>query len=58
MESNRDAEAYRQSQPWADERVTGLQRGVNAEQASLQPMIPEAEPFTYRRRQHGLFQTG
>ena len=30
---------------WADERVTGLQRGVNAEQASLQPMIPEAEPF-------------
>jgi len=26
MESNRDAEANRQSQPRADERVTGLQR--------------------------------
>jgi hypothetical protein len=25
MKSNRHAEAYRQSQPWADERVTGLQ---------------------------------
>jgi len=24
MKSNRDAEAYRQSQLWADERVTGL----------------------------------
>jgi hypothetical protein len=26
MKSNRHAEAYRQNQPWADERVTGLQR--------------------------------
>jgi hypothetical protein len=34
MESNRDAEAYRQSQPWADERVTGLQREDRAQTGS------------------------
>ena len=57
MESNRDAEAYRQS---LFRQVSELPAcNVSKRWASLvTAKIPVVEPFTYRRRQYGLFQTG